>query len=283
MNRSQIRSRLRAILRGENSQSPTPAVEPEPAPGTPERWFLDHYDFAPGEIIDFLAADGISLEGKVVADIGSGDGIIDLGVMHRARPTRLVGFDLRRTDEQNLLKQARDEGVADGLPDGLEFMESQPVTIPAPDASFDAVITWSAFEHIADPVSLAREIRRILKPDGTLFLQLWPFYHSERGSHLWDWFPEPFHHLVQHEDEIRDGMRPLPGRPEGWSDYMLDEFRHLNQVTADELQRALLAGGLLIGRVELLTAPTHIRPELSRYPITTLAISGIKLLATRLS
>jgi hypothetical protein len=46
------------------------------------------------------------------------------------------------------------------------------------------------------------EVRRILRPDGHFFLQLWPFYHSAKGSHLWQWFDEDFHHLLANERDI---------------------------------------------------------------------------------
>src|SRR5205807_894976 len=122
------------------------------------------------------------------------DGILCLGVAHKGRPSRLVGFDVNPTDVHHLGRRAQEEGVPPTA-DGLEFQGCEPDRLPAPDNSFDIATTWSAFEHIADPQAVLREIRRILRPSGVLFLQLWPFYYSERGSHLWDWFPEGFHHL----------------------------------------------------------------------------------------
>jgi hypothetical protein len=47
------------------------------------------------------------------------------------------------------------EGVDTNLPAGLEFRKSQPSRLPAEDHSFDVLFAWSAFEHVADPVSLA--------------------------------------------------------------------------------------------------------------------------------
>jgi SAM-dependent methyltransferase len=246
------------------------------ASGSSDRWFRDHYDDAAAEIVRFMAEIDISLEGRTVADIGCGDGIIDLGLMHRARPARLVGFDIRRTDEAHLLDVARAEGVADQLPDGLEFVESQPVRLPCEDASFDVAVSWSAFEHVREPVGLAREIRRILRPHGVLFLQLWPFYHSDRGSHLWPWFPDPHHHLLQDDGEIEAQMH---GSGESWPRHMLEEFRTLNRMTVDDLQRALMAGGLLVRRVELLTGAINVPTELTRFPLSALAISGVELIA----
>lgn len=44
------------------------------------------------------------------------------------------------------------------------------VSIPVPDASFDAVLCSEVFEHIPDPISAMKEFSRILKPGGTLLL-----------------------------------------------------------------------------------------------------------------
>lgn len=55
----------------------------------------------------------------------------------------------------------------------------QAEAIPLPDASVDLVITQEVLEHVADPFKAIAEIHRVLKPGGTLYLQL-PFvigYH----------------------------------------------------------------------------------------------------------
>ena len=49
-------------------------------------WFDDHYYAAPKQIVDFLAGDHLDLAGKRVADLGTGDGIIALGLHQLARP-----------------------------------------------------------------------------------------------------------------------------------------------------------------------------------------------------
>jgi predicted RNA methylase len=64
----------------------------------PQRWFDAHFDEAAGQVLEFLTpADG-SLEGKVVGDVGSGDGIIDLSLTIKGRPmsTRSCGPHRRR-------------------------------------------------------------------------------------------------------------------------------------------------------------------------------------------
>jgi ubiquinone/menaquinone biosynthesis C-methylase UbiE len=229
----------------------------------------------------FLGDDGITLRDRNVADIGCGDGIIDLGVALKACPERLVGFDINVTDVANLAQQARRHGVAHELPRNLHFVQSGVTTVPVRDASFDVVMTWSAFEHVADPAALLSEIKRILTPVGILFLQLWPFYHSEHGGHLWEWFPgEGFVALQHSRKSIESTMRANPQGTLDWLEGRLRDFRDLNQITIDDLQSALLGAGFTISKVEVLTNAVHLPAGLDlRYPLSTLVIAGVKLLA----
>ena len=135
------------------------------------------------------------------------------------------------------------------------------------------------FEHARDPLGLLREMRRIVRPDGQLFLQLWPFYHSFRGSHLWDWFPEPFHHLGQSVEEVEAGVRASERHHEVWAEYMLDEFRTLNKVTVDELGEAVRGAGFSIRELVLIGHRSRVPAGLDEYPLSVLGVGGVKLLA----
>lgn len=272
-------SRLVRRLRRDVEPTPVAAAPAETSRSPDSQWFWDHYEMAAGEVIEGFAAVGASLSGKAVVDVGCGDGFMALGVSHRARPARLVGYDLNPTDTGYLERRAREEGVDPAAP-GLSFEQSEPTRIPAEDASFDAAFSWSAFEHIAEPIGVLREIRRVLRPDGLFFLQLWPFYFSAKGSHLWEWFPEDFHHLQRAESDVAAEVLASELKPRDWTEMMAREFQHLNRATVDELQRSLLAAGLVARRLELLAAPTMLRPELARYSWLDLGVSGIKLIAT---
>jgi SAM-dependent methyltransferase len=249
-------------------------------PGSADsQWFWDHYETAASEIVSFCEASGVTLAGRDIADIGCGDGIMALGLCRRGRPRRLVGFDIVPTNPGLLLGRARAERAADALPPELEFQASSPIGIPAGDGEFDFAYSWSAFEHIEAPVAVLREIRRILRPGGHFFLQLWPFHRSAKGSHLWDWFEEDFHHLVRNERDIVADMQASDRHPPEWTSYMAREFEHLNRITLSELQRSVLAAGFEVQRVELMTAPFSLTPELQRYAWTDLGVGGIKLMA----
>ena len=103
---------------------------------TPEsQWFWDHYNEAAGQVLEAFQAEGLSLSGKAVADIGCGDGFMDLGVLHKARPDRLVGFDVNLTNIEHLRRRASEEGI--DIPDisGLDFEQSMATRIPAEDGA----------------------------------------------------------------------------------------------------------------------------------------------------
>ena len=267
-------------IRRAGRQEAAPTGEPATPDPPDDQWWHDHYEWAVGEVLDFVAGGGATLAGATVADVGCGDGIIDLGLAVRAQPARLVGYDVNPTDTTSLLARSRRNGGPGELPENLEFAPTESRRIPAGDATYDAVVTWSAFEHVRDPVAVLAEVRRVLKPSGFLFLQLWPFYHSERGSHLWDWFPEGFHHLDQSEEEIAEAMRASDRQER--VEYMLGEYRTLNRIDLDGLQRALLAGGFGVTQLELVSHRVMIPPRLMRYPLSQLGIGGVKLLAAPL-
>ena len=243
-------------------------------------WFEEHYEQAAGQVIDFLAEDGRSLAGQQVADVGCGDGIIDLGLLQRAQPARVVGFDLEPVDRARLAAEARAAGVVEtALPAELEFRTNTMDGLPAPDASFDTVVSWSTFEHVRWPVGVLSEIRRILRPDGLLFLQIWPLYYSMHGSHLWPWYPDGYAQLKHRTEELAARITQAEQGRTADVAFIIEEFENLNRITVDELQRCILAAGLHITKFELMTGSTHVTRALARHPLTDLGISGIKLLA----
>jgi SAM-dependent methyltransferase len=261
------------------------SVEHSLPPGTPEeppepaRWFSDHYDAAAQQVVDFLQDTAVPLAGIAMADIGSGDGVIDLGVLRKSEAAKVVGYDVNATDRDALRVLAEEFGVADDFPDEerLAFVESGVRNVPAASAAFDVVYSWSSFEHVSHPTAMLAEVRRILRPEGVFFLQIWPLYHSLHGGHLWYSIRESFPHLRWTEEEIREAVEGKPAtdpRRDAW-----DEFQSLNKLTLDQLDRAMLVAGLRPVRVELMSETVNLPTDVGHVPLSALAISGVKLLA----
>ena len=64
-----------------------------------------------------------------------------------------------------------------------------------PDASFDLVTLWDVVEHLPDPVTTLREVRRVLRPGGTLFIQTprWGCVESRLFGNAWAGLECPRH------------------------------------------------------------------------------------------
>jgi SAM-dependent methyltransferase len=50
------------------------------------------------------------------------------------------------------------------------------VEFPAQSAAFDLVFSWGAFEQIADPPAVLREMRRVCRPDGVVYVNVYPWF-----------------------------------------------------------------------------------------------------------
>lgn len=264
-------------------QPDRPWIEGRVASADPEdrkRWFRQHAEVAAQEILDFLDDAGWAMSGRRVLDLGCGDGFIDLGLARQGNPMRLIGTDLEPTDTDEL-EQLCEEVYGEPLPTTLEFRQCEVDSIPLPDRSMDLVVSWSAFEHVDYPVQVLKEVRRVLRPRGAVFIQIWPLYWSEHGSHFWYWFPEGWEHLRRSVADVRSEVAESTDLSGDVVDAMLVDFDSLNRLTVGELQRAILAAGLRITRVELMTGTIEVPPGLEHLPVLDLLSAGIKLLAVR--
>jgi ubiquinone/menaquinone biosynthesis C-methylase UbiE len=244
------------------------------------QWFRDHIEAPVIEITKFLEGTGLSFQGARVLDVGCGDGFIDLGIVRSLKPDKVFGMDLELTDVEQLRELAR-KNLNEELPHNLDFGICSPMTIPLPDESFDIVMSWSVFEHVSNPVAVLGEMRRILRPGGFMFLQIWPLYFSRHGSHLWNWNPDGWEHLTRDHQEIKDEVAENLKHSDDLLKATNIDFDTLNRITLDELQRSISVAGFKIRRLGLQADIIDIPESLLRYRLSDLAISGVKLIATR--
>lgn len=94
---------------------------------------------------------------RSVLDLGCGRGYL-LRALHRALPeARCIGVELSAG--------AADELRAEGIEVHVQDVADR---LPADDASLDLVVMGEVIEHVFDPDACIEEIRRVLKPGGTL-------------------------------------------------------------------------------------------------------------------
>ncbi|MDJ0869339.1 MAG: class I SAM-dependent methyltransferase [Myxococcota bacterium] len=104
--------------------------------------------------------------GQRVLDVGCGTGSLTLLIKRLHRGAEVAGLD----PDPKALDLARRKAAHAGLE--IEFQQGYGDEMPFPDGSVDRVFSSLMFHHLegAQKAGMLREIRRVLKPEGSLHL-----------------------------------------------------------------------------------------------------------------
>jgi ubiquinone/menaquinone biosynthesis C-methylase UbiE len=141
----------------------------------------------------FVAADDIS--GRDVLDIGCGFGWFELFALAKG-VRRITGIEVTERD----LETARSHLDSPQI----ELRVASATELPFADASVDTVVCWEVLEHLprgTEPQAF-REIRRVLRPEGRLYLST---PHASIRARLLD----PAWWLIRHRHYSAADLRSL--------------------------------------------------------------------------
>lgn len=181
------------------ANSPAPADEMVIPPGWPEplkgaarlrhlyglfRHEVDapepFYRYLASETLQWLADEGVRVDGADLLDVGSGPGYYSSAFS--AAGARVFELEV---DESEL------------GPIGIRRSHSGIITVgdagrlPFADESFDAVFSSNMLEHVPlGPVQVIQEVERVMRPGGWFYLS-WTNWYSPWGGHA----ISPFHYL----------------------------------------------------------------------------------------
>jgi SAM-dependent methyltransferase len=106
------------------------------------------------------------LAGRRVLEIGCGRGGFSCWLAQQATPSpSLVAIDYSSV----AVEKGRAHAAANGI-SNITWQTGDIQAIDHPDASFDTVVSCETIEHVPDPARAVRELGRVLKPGGRLFL-----------------------------------------------------------------------------------------------------------------
>ncbi len=118
--------------------------------------------------------------GMSYADIGCGSGYFTLPVAERIGPEgRIYAVDLLPEMLQELERRAQARGLKN-----IIAVRSSEREIPLPEACVDVAYSINLFHELEVPDAFLREIWRILKPGGSLFLVDWKPIETPMGPPL---------------------------------------------------------------------------------------------------
>ncbi len=158
------------------------------------------------EIAIMLNAQCGGLAGKRVMELGSGShGTI---IEHIAKD-----YDVSEAVGINLVL----EGVYQ-VSSKLRLQHGDIRKMEFPDNYFDILISSAVFEHLHNMDVALKEMYRVLKPGGFVFLQFGPIWSGSYGHHLWlfgkygtytyrNTLLPPYCHLLMSEEDVLDLLR----------------------------------------------------------------------------
>ncbi|WP_293356185.1 MULTISPECIES: methyltransferase domain-containing protein [unclassified Microcoleus] len=183
-------------------------LEPEVMDSLEEAIEYDSMDFT--EVNAAFAKSAAAL-GPVfgnVLDAGTGTARIPIALTQLRPEWKLTCIDL----SANMLKVGAQNVEKAGVRSQINLELIDAKAMPYPDNSFDMVISNSIIHHLPDPLPFLQEVRRVLKPNGAIFLR----------------------DLLRPETvEIRDNLVEL---------YAGDCNSHQKQLFSDSLQAAFTLG-----------------------------------------
>lgn len=166
----------------------------------------------------------LPLKGKKILEVGCGYGAMSSVLLERGANVWATEIDEKKlTFAKEKLKDSK----------RFQSYAVRGEKLPFSDRMFDGVIIFDVIEHVGDPGETIREVKRVLKPGGYLYVEFTPYY-SVTGHHLYDYAKWPIHILP--EEKIKDIVYAKKVKGFMDADYYWAQFKSLNKLRIGEFQ-----------------------------------------------
>ncbi|MBO4898596.1 MAG: class I SAM-dependent methyltransferase [Clostridia bacterium] len=138
--------------------------------------------------------------------------VVDVGCGAAGKSLYYASLGAEKVYGLELLDKYREEAEAlaeeTGLSDKFEFVAGDSANMPFEDKFADTIIVNDAMEHVSEPEKTIKEMLRILKPGGRIFINFPPYYHP-MGAHLTDAIYIPWVQMFFPDDVLIEGYKEL--------------------------------------------------------------------------
>ncbi|MBX5477296.1 MAG: methyltransferase domain-containing protein [Clostridia bacterium] len=132
----------------------------------------------PGKVVEALGL----RQGEAVLDLGAGPGYLTLPLAEAVGPDgRVWAADISDEALSLLRQRARDAGLTN-----VRTIVAEETHVDLPDASVDRVLMVNVLHELRDAGASLAEVRRVLRPGGTLLVVDWERAPMDMGPPLED-------------------------------------------------------------------------------------------------
>ena len=119
-----------------------------------------------GDFEDAARNAGLPADSRVL-DVGTGTALIPIEIATRLPGLRITAIDLA----EEMLVLGRKNVAAAGQADRITLQRIDAKDLAGPNAAFDAVVSNSIVHHIPQPLDVIREMARVTRKGGLLFVR----------------------------------------------------------------------------------------------------------------
>ena len=154
--------------------------------------------------IELMPVSGYS---GTVLDYGCGPGHDLVGFAVYSKPQRLIGMDVSASS----LAEAADRLAVHGAP--VEFVNvAGRSALPLETASVDHIHSSGVLHHVENPVAILKELRRVLKPGGTMNVMV--YNYDSIWLHLYVAYVKQIQEGLYAGESIREAFRHTTDGPD---------------------------------------------------------------------
>ncbi|MEW5856884.1 MAG: class I SAM-dependent methyltransferase [Cyanobacteriota bacterium] len=142
-------------------------LEPEVMDSLEEAVEYDAMDFTEINAAFAQRAIEIGATNATVLDAGTGTARIPILIAQQRPQWQIIGIDMAESMLQLGREKVKEAGLEKQII--LEFVDAK--NLPYQDGQFDMVISNSLFHHLPNPLPFLQELKRVLKPQGAIFIR----------------------------------------------------------------------------------------------------------------
>lgn len=163
---------------------------------------LEYFHWRNDQYFNYIELMPVSgFDGKSVLDYGCGPGhdLIGFGTFSACK--RLVGVDVSSSS----VAESWSRLALHGIKAETVVLESDVITLPFEDATFDHIHSSGVLHHTPDPLAILKELRRVLKPGGSMNVMV--YNYDSLWVHLYVAYQRSIIEGLYQRESLRDQFR----------------------------------------------------------------------------